>query len=149
MRVSLHLGRSIQGGATPTSATAPQPAVATQLSRIGRNLGIRPRLYATPVDAGYANRYGYQANISAKLTFKIIPVPAPEGADELRKMPNLVGHSLIESRTIADSLGLEIRLQDSQGDPLDTADEASLVTAQQPAGEQIVRLGDEILLTLG
>ncbi|EGW55141.1 PASTA domain-containing protein [Candidatus Endoriftia persephonae] len=149
VRVSLHLGRSIQGGATPTSATAPQPAVATQLSRIGRNLGIRPRLYATPVDAGYANRYGYQANISAKLTFKIIPVPAPEGADELRKMPNLVGHSLIESRTIADSLGLEIRLQDSQGDPLDTADEASLVTAQQPAGEQIVRLGDEILLTLG
>ncbi len=117
VRVSLHLGRSIQGGATPTSATAPQPAVATQLSRIGRNLGIRPRLYATPVDAGYANRYGYQANISAKLTFKIIPVPAPEGADELRKMPNLVGHSLIESRTIADSLGLEIRLQDSPGRP--------------------------------
>ncbi|KRT55856.1 hypothetical protein Ga0074115_1265 [endosymbiont of Ridgeia piscesae] len=149
VRVSLHLGRSTQGGATPTSATAPQPAVATQLSRIGRNLGIRPRLYATPVDAGYANRYGYQANISAKLTFKIVPVPAPEGADELRKMPNLVDRSLTESRTIADSLGLEIRLQDSQGDPLDTADETSLVTAQQPAGEQIVRLGDEILLTLG
>ncbi len=152
VRVSLHLGKSAQGTGTTTTSTASlQPAVSTQLARIGRNVGIKPRLYATPVDAGYANRYGYQANISAKLSFKIVPVPAPDGADELRILPNFVNKTIAQSRTLAESLGLEITVRDTGGVLIDNPDENASVTGQQPLPEtqRFVRLGEEIILNIG
>lgn len=151
VRVSLHLGKSVNGaGATTRPSSTPQPAVSVQLARIGRNVGIQPRLYATPVDAGYANRFGYQANISAKLTFKIVPVPAPDGVDELRVVPNLINKTLAESRLLAETLGLEISVRNRDGVLLEEPDESANVTAQDPHPEsqQFARFGDEIILVI-
>jgi len=152
VRVSLHLGKSVSGGITNPPGTGIQPVVRTQLARTGRNLGIQPRLYATPVDAGYANRYGYKADISATLTFKIVPVPAPDGVDELRVLPDFVGKTIAQSRALAESLGLEIRVFGADNVLLESPDETSSVAAQEPQldteRQQFVRLGEEILLTI-
>lgn len=127
-----------------------QPVIAAKLARVGRNIGIKPRLYATPVDAGYANRYGYQANISAKLTFKIVPVPAPDGIDELRVIPLFIGKTIAESRELAESLGLDIIVQKVGGILVNTPTETDNVTGQEPHPDkqQFTRLGDEIILII-
>lgn len=151
VRVSLHLGKSAQGtGATTPPSSTLQPTIGAHLARIGRNIGIKPRLYATPVDAGYANRYGYQADISAKLTFKIVPVPAPDGADELRIVPNFINRTVAESRSLAESLGLEIALRDADGLLLENPDDSASVSGQDPLPEtqRFARIGEEIILTL-
>jgi len=152
VRVSMRLGKSAAGTATQNkNLSGLQPAVTTQLARMGRNIGIKPRIYATPVDAGYANRFGYQANISAKLTFKIVPVPAPDGVDEIRVLPNFVGKSISQSREVADSLGLEILIQNTLGEVIDTPDENDKVSQQDPSAESsnFVLVGDEVVLTVG
>lgn len=145
VRVSLRLGKSTQQAAAPASS-----AVKVQLARVGLNTAIKSRLYATPVDAGYANRYGYQANVSAKLTFKIVPVPAPDGVDELRVLPDFVGKTVTESRDLAESLGLEAVFHNAGDELLKTPDESASVTQQNPVYElrKLARTGDEIILTI-
>lgn len=152
VRVSMRLGKSAAGTATRNkSLVGLQPAVVTQLARMGRNIGIKPRIYATPVDAGYANRYGYQANISAKLSFKIVPVPAPDGVDDIRVLPDFVGKPVSESREVANSLGLEILIQNVAGEVIDVPDENGIVSQQEPSVESrdFVLVGDEVVLTVG
>ena len=160
IKISMHLGKSPSGTNTPQPRRQPrvlngttlQPAVLAQLARTGRNLSLKPRVYATPVDAGYANRYGYRANISATIHFKIVPVPAPEGADELRILPNLVGTTLRQSLAVAESIGLDINVIDSTGASIASPDETKTVATQEPSFNpdtvQIARLGDEVLVTL-
>lgn len=150
VRVSMRLGKS--GTATKKTGLAGlQPAITTQLARMGRNIGIKPRIYATPVDAGYANRFGYQANISAKLTFKIVPVPAPDGVDEIRVLPNFVGKNIAQSREVAESLGLEILIHNVAGEVILVPDESGVVSLQEPSVESrdYVLVGDEVVLTIG
>ncbi len=148
VRVSLQLGKSAQAASSGSSTT--QPIINAQLSRLGRNISAKPRLYATPVDAGYANRYGYQANVSAKLTFKIVPVPAPDGVDELRLLPNFVNKSIAESQVLAESLGLELSIQNADGNLVENADINAKVTEQIPTpdSQPFARLGEEIILTI-
>ncbi len=154
VKISMHLGKSPAGTAIrPSSSTRLQPAVLAQLARTGRNISIKPRVYATPVDAGYANRYGYRANISATIRFKIVPVPAPEGADELRILPNFVGKTVVQSEVIAGNIGLDLSFVDASGAVVATIDDTKEITAQEPLFTEgsplFVRLGDDIQLTTG
>lgn len=149
VRVALRLG---QGAAGASQATAVKkttvPAVRAALGRQGLNTSRK--LYASPVDAGYTNQYGFSADVSAKLTFRIVPIPPPDGVDELRLVPNLVTdrdgklRSLAEARAVLEQLGLSAVLAADGPD----ADEASLIASQDPAPDSIARAGDEILLTL-
>jgi hypothetical protein len=43
----------------------------------------RPKVmaHATPVDATYSNRFDYEVEASSKITFKVVPVPAPSAVD--------------------------------------------------------------------
>jgi hypothetical protein len=43
----------------------------------------RPKVmaHATPVDATYSNRFDYGVEASSKITFKVVPVPAPAAVD--------------------------------------------------------------------
>ncbi|WP_108261595.1 hypothetical protein [Mangrovicoccus ximenensis] len=70
VRVTLRLGQGAAGQGTGTAVRkAAVPAIQAVPLRTGLNARIGNRLYATPVDAGYANRFGYAADVSAKLTF--------------------------------------------------------------------------------
>jgi len=151
VRVSMRLGKSAAGaGARRPAANALQPAVVAQLARIGRNVAFKPKIYATPVDASYANRFGYQANISAKLTFKIVPVPAPDGVDDLRVLPDFRDKTITDSLELAASIGLDLRVLDVAGLLLDNPDGAAIVGQQDPSPEppRFTQVGDEIVLTV-
>lgn len=140
VKVSVRLGSGAAGSDGTAVKPLPVTSSATSISTARLGLNVLPaRLYATPVDAGYANRYGYSADVSATLTFTIKPVPAPQGADELRVVPELVGRSVDAARSALAALGLVAGL----------ADEASgTVSAQDPAAGTIRALGDEVILTV-
>lgn len=155
VRIAMRLGNNHGTAVSAPAATVanPSPLVSTNLSRLGLNLpALKTKLYATPVDAGYANRYGYQADISAKLTFKIVPVPAPTGVDELRVLPNLVGATAPAALQRLTSLNLGASFVNSQGEavaePGETQTIASQTPAHDPARPAIVRVGDRVTLVL-
>ncbi|HRH78423.1 MAG TPA: hypothetical protein PK129_13830 [Cellvibrionaceae bacterium] len=147
VRIALRLGSN------QTAAPSSTPQINASLARQGLNLpALTNKLYATPVDAGYANRFGYQADISAKLTFKIVPVPAPNGVDELRVVPNVVESKVGDANARLAALQLSVRWLDEQGEALASVDDSQIVLSQSPAGQgdrpAIVRAGQEITLQL-
>lgn len=146
-------GTSTGTGVRPVPNT---PLAAVSTARLGLNQ-LPARLYATPVDAGYSNQYGYTANISATLTFRIVPIPPPQGAEDLRVVPDLVGRTVAASRETLTALGLGARVPEPEppgGTPPDgpppggTAADAREVTAQSPAAGTIGSAGDEVTLTV-
>lgn len=148
VRVSLSLGSSAGAAAAPAPTVRRPSAVSVGLSRVGRTVGVAPKIYATPVDGGYANRYGYRANISAKLTFRIVPVPAPDGADELRLVPDLASRPVAEAVAALESLGLAVRVLDAAGEELEALPETGNVARQDPEPDAILRAGDLVTLVL-
>ncbi len=152
VKVALQLGNVGQPTPAATTAKKLRPELSAKLSRVGMNVAPKPRIYASMVDGGYANRYSYQADISAKLTFKIVPVPPPEGADELRRMVNLSG-SKEAATTVADARNLTAEefvliVKNAEGTVLDAPDETAEIARQSPLAGEIVRLGDEVVVTL-
>lgn len=145
VRVALRLGNLAQGK-SPTPS--PSPSVWATPARAGLNT-LPSKMYAMPVDAGYANAYGYQADIAAKLTFKIVPVPPPEGADELRLIPDLSGRTMSEARTALEALGLGAIFIDADGLSNATLTETYVVKAQTPSAAEVARLEDDVTLTIG
>ena len=149
VRVSLQLGNASQADKSATQAAKTlRPSIALKLSRLGMNISPKPRIYASLVDGGYANRYNYQADVSAKLTFKIVPVPPPEGADELRRLANVVGKTLAQASRLLEQQGLDPIVKDAQGTVVENPADDKIVATQIPAALEIVRLDDEIVLTL-
>jgi hypothetical protein len=144
VRIALTLGSQVEG--TPVAPAA--AGVSVQLSRIGRTVGVAPKLYATPVDAGYAGRYGYKADISAKLTFRIVPVPAPNGADELRLVPDLAKRAVAAAETALAGIGLAARVEDATGAVVETPPADAEVASQAPDQGTILRAGDVVTLRL-
>lgn len=151
VRVALRLGNGASGAG---NAVARRPvltnasSVSIAPSRVGLNAALGKRMYATPVDAGYANQYGFSADVSAKLTFKIMPVPPPDGADELRRVPNVVGVTADDAQRALGALGLVMVVQDADGQTVTSFDETKKVDAQIPASTEIVRLEDEVAVRL-
>ena len=157
VNVSMRLsGGGVRNAGQPNLANTLRPAAAAAIAqplaaaRL-RALNVAPaiRAYATPVDAGFQNRYTYDAQTSAKLTFKIVPVPPPAGMDDMRVVPNLVGRTAELSRAVMEALDMDFRFTASDGTAIDEPDPGLLVTAQSPEEDAVV-LGDTVVtLTLG
>jgi hypothetical protein len=151
VRVALRLGSGAQGAGGARAVKPSAPATAT-LRAVPARVGLTAlpaRMYAAPVDAGYANAYGYQADIAAKLTFRIVPVPPPDGADELRMVPGLAGRSAPDAGAALEALGLVAVFVDGAGQEVATPAAPDAVMAQSPAADAILRLEDEVVLTVG
>lgn len=143
VRVAMKLGQGA-AGASSAKAVSKSAAPTAVMARLGaRGLNLSQKLYASPVDAGYSNQYGYTADVSAKLTFRIVPVPPPEGVDELRLVPELVGKNLSEVRALLEAYELEVELGN---EPAEGTDPEVLI--QTPEAGAIARVGDSITLTL-
>ena len=147
VRIALRMGQGAAGaqGARPVKAT--NPTVRAVPARVGLNTASS-KIYGTPVDARYSNQFGFSADISAKLTFKIVPVPAPDGADELRLVPDMNLRAPAAAEEALERLGLVPVFRDGDGVPISDPGDAFRVTAQEPATDSVVRTGDEITLTL-
>jgi hypothetical protein len=134
------------------SASAPAPAAqpivpGLPLARLSTAALPRVKTYVTPVDAGFANRYNFTATASAKLTFKIVPVPPPAGVEDVRLMPNLAGRPVSEARAVLDALDLEPQFVDKNGKASTPADTAT-VTSSDPDANSVVQRGATVKLTV-
>ena len=157
VNVSMRLsGGGVRNAGQPNPKSAPRPLAAAAIAQPlaaarlrALNLAPAIRAYATPVDAGFQNRYTYDAQTSAKLTFKIVPVPPPPGMDDMRVVPNLVGRTVELAGAIMESLDMDFRFEGSDGTVIEQPDLGLLVTRQDPEDDAVV-LGDTIVtLTLG
>lgn len=95
---------------------------------------------ATPINAGNVSRFGITANAVAKLKFKIVPVPPPAAVAEMRVVPDLKGKQM-DAATInlITLLGFTYSFADSV--------ETGKIKEHSPAGGEIVKLGDNIVIT--
>jgi hypothetical protein len=148
-------GQSSSSSSTSVASTAPAAALAGPVSPAAELLArvdaTRPRLYIAPVDAGYQNRYGFDLRATSSIKFKIVPVPPPSQADQLRVVPDLVGRSFADTRTL---LGLYRLAWDQPapavGDPpLSDPADTDVVLTQSSAPGTFVRAGDVLTLTFG
>ena len=143
-------------GYRPTFYVLPETACEVQVSmRIGGTGGAdgsangRTRTYVTPLDAGFANRFSYTASASAKLTFKIVPVPPPSALDENRPAPQLLGMAGADAAARLTSIGLAAAFVDAQGQPVaEGAAATAKVTSQTPAALGLVPLGEAVRLVV-
>lgn len=134
-----------------SNSPAPVRAVPTKSALITR---LQPRmqaakLYAAPVNADLTNRYGFESSAAARISFKIVPVPAPGQASDIRVIPNLVGMTVGAAQQLTAQLDLEMITTDPTGKRLEDAKATAKITGQQPAAGDIVLAGNELQAQLG
>lgn len=113
----LQVALTISGQET-TGGSGSTPAAGTGRSKL--------KLYAAPVDAGYASRFGFSLNATSRVKFRIVPVPPSNAAEALQAMPALTGLPLGEARARLALLGIVATF------PPNALDSA-VVTRQEPA----------------
>jgi hypothetical protein len=107
------------------------------------------RTYVTPVDAGFANRYGFQIQAAAKLSFKIVPVPPPAALDDLRPVPDLLGRAGDAAVRALQTLDLKASAVDDAGTAVPEAELPSWkVTQQSVPAARLLRATAEVVLTV-
>lgn len=105
-------------------------------------VGASPvRLYAAPVDAGYASRFNFSVQASSRVRFRIVPVPPSTAVETTRIVPALVGLTLGEAR--GRLLALDIPLTP----PPTTTPDTAVVTAQTPGPGTTLPSGGTVTLT--
>lgn len=154
IKVSLVVSGSTTASRSPgeqstTVRPAPLPSepVSTLLAGQARMSSmLAPKLYATPVDAGYKNRYDYEGSVTATVKFRIVPVPAPPGVEQIRRVPNLISLSAVLATERLDQFDLVIEfaeMTDNEG-----RDDVAVIHQDPGPGER-VRSGDVVIATLG
>lgn len=108
----------------------------------------RPQLYATPVDGGYSNKYDFQGTVAAKLTFRIVPVPAPDRLDEARVVPGLVDSTFGAAQDLAARFELEISAEHEDGEIASDPASDAIVVAQDPVAGRVVLAGETVVVTI-
>ncbi|GAA0743255.1 hypothetical protein CA233_09540 [Sphingomonas sp. ABOLD] len=151
-------------GYRPTFYVLPETTCEVQVSmRVGGSNGVdgaanaapgspasmRSRPYVTPVDAGFANRFGYQASASAKLTFKIVPVPPPSALDDNRPVPDLIGRTGGDADAALASLGLFAAFRAAGDKPVAREEALKMnVRAQDSPPLALIAIGGTVTLTV-
>lgn len=144
VQVSLTLSGS--GGAQAPSPATPAVSPAERRSLPGR----KPvKFYGAPANAAFSNRYNYASTAAATLKFKIVPVPAPNRADELRVVPSFDGHNVADAEAALVSLGLDAGFRDPEGNVVERPEGSATVAAQVPEPGAYLLAGDRVLLTIG
>lgn len=99
------------------------------------------KLYATPVDAGYASRFNFSLQAASRLKFKVVPIPPSNAAEALLVVPALVGLRLDEARARLTLLNVPATLP--EGAP------ETVVTKQSPAAGTILPEGGHVVVETG
>lgn len=129
----LKLSLTVAGQQTSRQPTTAAPG-GTSLSALGpalSRLGVRPRVYATPVDGRYQNSFSFTSEVSATVKFKVVAVPPPSQAEAARVVPNFVGMEFQEAEALAESFDLSITVT-GEDEP---AADAIIATQNISAGE--------------
>ncbi len=123
------------GGSLPLSGAAVRAGTRITPS-LSRALSAKPtKLYATPVDGSYRNRFGFEGSVSATIRFRIVPVPPPPEADRMRVVPDLEGMEVAEAARLLEDFDLRLEV-DEGGD--------ARIVGQSPEPGTVVRVGDVV-----
>lgn len=99
------------------------------------------RVFAAPVDAGYASKYDFKIEAASKVKFRIVPVPPSPAAEALRVVPALVGKTLAAARELLAKLDVAYSLPDPA--PAETA----VVATQTPSAGAVLGPNETLALT--
>lgn len=142
-------------GYRPTFYALPETSCEVQISmRVGGSgaadgSAAAARSYVTPVDAGFANRFGYQGQASAKLVFKIVAVPPPAVLEDSRPVPLVTGRIGDAAAVLLGDAGFAVELLDHRGQPATAQQTAARqVLTQRPAALGLAAKGSTVTLTL-
>jgi hypothetical protein len=125
----LQITLTATGQESISESTSGGPRPATGAHRI--------KLYASPVDAAYASRFGFTVQASSRVKFRIVTVPPSTVADELRVMPTVIGLTVGEARARLAALNIAATFPE-------TAAEAAKVTTQGPPAGTLLSPGQSV-----
>ncbi len=106
----------------------------------------KARMYATPMNPSVTNKYNMETSASAKLKFKIVPVPPQGNIADLRVVPNVEGKTKAEALNLLDTLNLNYSIQADDDGNQPTTDDSSVVLGQTPAPGEVLSQGDAVEL---
>jgi hypothetical protein len=111
------------------------------VSRRSKSAGVPGQLqmYMSPVDATYSNSYDYDLQAATVLRFKVVAVPPPARATDMKVMPPVVGMLSQKAREKLADMGIPFVVAGTGGYIAETI---------PPAGELITD-GEKAQLTLG
>ncbi len=101
------------------------------------------RLYASPMDASYTNRYDYDLQAASVIKFKIVPVPPAVELTDRKIVPALKTRKLSEARQLLVDLGIPFQIQ-AGGTPTD----ATQVQETEPTAGSLLGAGEKVTLIL-
>lgn len=111
----------------------------------GRRRPGRLVLYAQPVDATFANKYGFEYQAASKVTFKIVPIPPSALAEGMRVVPSVIGLTLEEARNRLEADDIASAL--SAEEPAENASSVR-IGGQSPGAGEFIRADETLTLTL-
>lgn len=118
----------------------------------GRSTGVQ--LYATPIDANYANKYFVNAEVTSNISFKVVAVPPSPQAAELVVVPDLVGLTYAAAVELLSAVGLKhtrhveaiMQLDSDQGAVGAPAD-SDPVWKTVPERQELMMRGDAVVVS--
>jgi hypothetical protein len=116
-------------------------AVSGSVQSQGSSTSSKLRVFAAPVDAGYASKYDFKIEAASKVKFRIVPVPPSPAAEALRVVPALVGKTLAAARELLAKLDVAYSLPDPA--PAETA----VVATQTPSAGAVLGPNETLTLT--
>ncbi|WP_045226919.1 PASTA domain-containing protein [Methyloterricola oryzae] len=138
----IYVTLSASGKETMTSSV-PNIAPSGAVPAVNEPSG-RIELYATPVDASFSNTYDYRLQACSQLKFRVVPVPASDGADGMKVVPQLLGQTYADATALLDRLGIIHGLEHEFIEP--RGDET--IASTQPGAGSVLPAGRKLVLTL-
>lgn len=111
------------------------------VSRRSKSVGVPGQLqmYMSPVDATYSNTYDYDMQAAAVIRFKVVAVPPPARATDMKVVPPVVG---MESQKAREKLA-------DMGIPFAVVGTGAVVAKIQPEAGELLTADEKVTLTLG
>lgn len=106
---------------------------------------LRHQAYSMPVNATTQNKYGYSGTAATELSFEIVPLP-PQAA--IRRVPDLMGKTVTEARSIMNMVGLEASIVSPNGEAISEVTAIMAVTDQSPKAGDIVSIEQPLIITV-
>jgi hypothetical protein len=101
------------------------------------------RLYASPMDASYTNRYDYDLQAASVIKFKIVPVPPAVELADRKIVPALKTMKLSDARQRLASLGIPFKIEEGV-----TPTDITQVQDTDPSEGSLLAAGEKVTLRL-
>ena len=104
--------------------------------------------FSLTVDASYASQYEYQLELASQVSFKIVPVPPPQGAESLLLVPELEGLDWVDALATLLDAGLQPSPYSQAGAAVEEPETGMRVLSQRPEAGELVVAGSAVVVVL-